>query len=250
MAMASIVPRVELSLGGSTRVLRCDFQALWLIEQASGEPAQTVCRRVHQAFAERKNPKLADVRLLLWALLATSDESLTLTQVGSWGSLQNLPKLARAVFEAISASAPMADDEPAAASESAATQSVDSKVKPTNWAQMYATARRHYRVRNEAEFWRLTWREWTAMTEVYERAQDRIDWRNGLRLAFMANRRRDPMKQPVAFEPEDFMARGSRIKRARPLRPKQTYEEQKAILLWAASQHKAFEQQKAQSAVQ
>lgn len=236
--LASIVPRVELSIGGSTRLLRCDFQALWLIERTSGEPAHVVCRRIHQAFTERKQPRMADVRRVLWAMLASADESLKERQVGAWGSAQNMPTLVKAIFEAISAAAPMpTDDEP---SESAPSTE---KPKATNWAEMFATARRHYGIRTEAKFWRLTWREWSAMTEIHQQDEDRKDWRNALALACAANRRRDPMKNPIAFEPWDFMQRGAmlkkRIKRD-PWQPKQNYEQMKARLLMAAQKSRAF----------
>lgn len=232
-----IVQRVELEIGGSTRLLRCDFGALWRIERESGKPWRTILQRIQQALSAQRNPKASDVRLVLFALLAAHDRTLTLKQVGAWGSFHNIPEVFRAIFDAIDAAMPLPDKwaskEPVAPEEP----------ELTNWPELWGLARRRHHIRTERRFWQLTYREWAGFNEAFEQDQDLIEWRNGVHIAFSANRRRDPMKCPVAFEPEDFMRRGKRLKRMRPLRPKQTYEEQKAILLWAARRYDAYADQ-------
>ena len=54
------------------------------------------------------------------------------------------------------------------------------------------------------EFWRLTPRTWGVLVEGYKERERRLDYRNGLLCAVIANCQRDP-KKGRPFQPQDFM---------------------------------------------
>lgn len=91
MARKSAVPPVELRLGGKTRYLKIDFNALASMEEKSGKSVMD--------FGTWKNMTLRDVRLMVWAAMLFSEPSITEEEVGKMIHPGNLAKVMTVVVE-------------------------------------------------------------------------------------------------------------------------------------------------------
>lgn len=86
-------PVVEIELGGKTRKLRLDFNALALIEERTGKTISDM--------GDWKSLSAKHMRSMIWAALVHEDESITEKQVGSWLSLQTFPAVIQKFSEAM-----------------------------------------------------------------------------------------------------------------------------------------------------
>jgi len=58
---------------------------------------------------------------------------------------------------------------------------------------------------SENDFWKLTPREFNALTERYKEAKTWLDYRAALICSVMANIWRDPKRKRTPFSPDEFM---------------------------------------------
>lgn len=86
-------PEVQIELGGKTRVMRLDFNALALIEERTGKTISDM--------GDWKTLSAKHMRSMVWAALVHEDETLTEQQVGRWLSLQMFPIAIKAFSEAM-----------------------------------------------------------------------------------------------------------------------------------------------------
>lgn len=86
---------------------------------------------------------------------------------------------------------------------------------------------------SDAEFWRLTPREFKALADGWDEDQSAEDRRAATVCMVIANCNRDPAKKPDPFTVDDFMPHGT----PKPKR-EQTWEEQVAIFGAIASAQK------------
>lgn len=96
--------RVEIELGGRTRTLLMDMNALVLIEEA-------IEKDILNDSSWLDNPKMREVRAITWACLVHDDPSLEDAEngpklVGSWISLDRLGELLEAIGRAFEAAMP------------------------------------------------------------------------------------------------------------------------------------------------
>ena len=91
-------PGVKIILD-KERVLRLDLNAMAAFEEATG-------KRFVDAKLEKGKLSPGDLRAMLWACLTHEDDTLTLKQVGSWVTMDNLLEIASKLNEAFEASMP------------------------------------------------------------------------------------------------------------------------------------------------
>lgn len=91
-----IVPVITLSLGGKTRNLKFDFNALAAMEQATGKSFTdaTLWTKIGAG----------SLRTMLWAALLHESPDLTEKEVGTWVSMGNLKEVMDAVSKAMTLS--------------------------------------------------------------------------------------------------------------------------------------------------
>ena len=95
---------VNVELGGQTRQLRYDFNALVALEDELKISIADIGMLLSGSV------KLKDLRAILWAGLIHADESLTPKEVGAMiGSVEDMKVLGEAIRQAIEAAFPPAD---------------------------------------------------------------------------------------------------------------------------------------------
>lgn len=99
---------VSVSLGGRLRTLRCDFNALALIEEHTGLNLVEHPEALLKLSASK-------VRILAWAFLVDEDPDLTIAQVGRMIAVGNSNDVVRALVAALNRSAEGGDPKAAAA---------------------------------------------------------------------------------------------------------------------------------------
>src|SRR4051812_1595755 len=97
-----IAPAVEIEIGGDTRHLLLDFNAIAAAESATGKNYLTI--------GALSRPGGADVTALLWGALLHETPELTLREVRSWVSYANIVTITNKVYETINACFPKAQD--------------------------------------------------------------------------------------------------------------------------------------------
>jgi hypothetical protein len=112
---------VDIELGGETRHLRLNLNAIASFEEATGNS-------IGAMRDELGRVPVRALRILLWALLVTDDPKLTINQVGSWVELDNLQYVSEQVTEVLRSSGrkERADNSPPLASTQAATAGASS----------------------------------------------------------------------------------------------------------------------------
>jgi hypothetical protein len=94
----SVEPCVKVELGGESRTLLFNNNALIAIEERTGR------NMLVDPFPENMSAK--DVRLYTWAALLHSNPKLELETVGSWIELRNVMTVLRALGEAFAKALP------------------------------------------------------------------------------------------------------------------------------------------------
>lgn len=88
---------VPLELGGKTRHLLLDFNALAAFEEKTG-------KNVFKFDWDNLSAK--DTRVLIWACLLHEDPELMLEQVGSWMTFESIPEITAALQQVMKSSFP------------------------------------------------------------------------------------------------------------------------------------------------
>jgi hypothetical protein len=101
-----INPIVPIELGGKTRHLKFDFNAMVAYEEATGKNFLEMSKITVSA----KN-----LRAWLYACLVQEDRSLTIDEVGGWIDLENMAGIADKLTEALQAAMPEKGDKKEAA---------------------------------------------------------------------------------------------------------------------------------------
>lgn len=97
-----VAPTIPLEIGGKTRGLKYDFNALALVEEKTGKSALS-----GDIF---QNLRATDLRFFIWAGLVHEQPDLMVEEVGSWIHMGNLPKITECIAQAFSAAMPKKDD--------------------------------------------------------------------------------------------------------------------------------------------
>jgi hypothetical protein len=88
---------VDIELGGATRILRLNLNAIANFEERTG-------RSVGSIQDELGRVPVSTLRVLLWALLITDEPGLKIEQVGAWVDLDNLADVSEKVTAVLASS--------------------------------------------------------------------------------------------------------------------------------------------------
>jgi len=107
MSIEKVRPAVEIDLGGRKRHLKLDLNAMCEFQEATGKNLFET--EVIQSLSKDIVP--ADLRALVWACLLHEDDSLTIKEVGSWITIENMLYVANDIARTSQAAIPEAEDE-------------------------------------------------------------------------------------------------------------------------------------------
>jgi hypothetical protein len=107
---------ITVSLGGQTRTLKLNLNALAAYEDYTGQRLDTLGN-------ELKSLRVSMLRTLIWALLITDEPLLTINQVGSWIGFDNLNEVTQALVQSLQANMPQASETTAVQPTGGATES-------------------------------------------------------------------------------------------------------------------------------